>query len=176
MAAQPRVAWFSLATPRWRGWHQPARSSDAMVAWLAARGHLCGAGPAETVAAETSGHHELLWQWWTGSRHGGVVDGTPRRRVRPRMVAVGGVGRIDGDMRHRDCGWCGARRCELATTHGGTSALPAPGDFLCCRVVDVQIGWDSPGESLTGFLPVVMTMASEGVVLPIRGVILEPIP
>ena len=49
------------------------------------------------------------------------------------------------------------------------------GDFLLCRAVDVWIGRDSPGESLAGFLLVVMTTASEGVVLPVEGVILEPI-
>ena len=48
-------------------------------------------------------------------------------------------------------------------------------DFLLCRAVDVWIGRDSPGESLAGFLLVVMTTASEGVVLPVGGVILEPI-
>ena len=42
--------------------------------------------------------------------------------------------------------------------------------------MDVKLGRDSPGESLTGFLLVLMTTASEGVVLPIEGVILEPIP
>ena len=105
-----------------------------------------------------------------------LVDGTPRRRERPRVVVVGCAWRFGGGERRHDCEWCGARRCELATTHGGTSALPAPGDFLCCRVVDVQIGWDSPGESLAGFLLVMMTTASEGVVLPVGGVILEPFP
>jgi len=59
---------------------------------------------------------------------------------------------------------------------GGTAAPPAVGDFLPCRAVDVQLGWDSPGESLSGFLLVVMTSASVGVVLPVGGVILEPIP
>jgi len=33
----------------------------------------------------------------------------------------------------------------------GTAAPPAAGDFLFCRVVDVQFGRDSPGESLAGF-------------------------
>ena len=37
-----------------------ARSNGALVAWLAARGHNCGAGPAETVAAETSEHYGML--------------------------------------------------------------------------------------------------------------------
>ena len=41
---------------------------------------------------------------------------------------------------------------------------------------DVQLGRDSPGKSLAVSLLVVMTMASEGVVLPVGGVILEPIP
>ena len=41
---------------------------------------------------------------------------------------------------------------------------------------DVQLGRDSPGKSLAGSLLVVMTTASEGVVLPVGGVILEPIP
>ena len=59
---------------------------------------------------------------------------------------------------------------------GGTAAPPAVGDFLPCRAVDVLLGWDSPGESLSGFLLVVMTSASVGIVLPVGGVILEPIP
>ena len=46
-------------------------------------------------------------------------------------------------------------------------------DFLLCRAVDVRIGRDSPSESLAGFLLVVMTTASEDVVLPVGGVILE---
>ena len=37
--------------------------------------------------------------------------------------------------------------------------------------VDVQMGWDSPGESLAGFLLVMMTTMSEDVVLPVGGVI-----
>ena len=41
---------------------------------------------------------------------------------------------------------------------------------------DVQLGRDSLGKSLAGSLLVVMTTASEGVVLPVGGVILEPIP
>jgi len=50
-------------------------------------------------------------------------------------------------------------------------------DFLLCGAVDMRIGRDSPSESLAGFLLVVMTTltASEGVVLPVGGVILEPI-
>ena len=56
------------------------------------------------------------------------------------------------------------------------AAPPAAGDFLICRAVDVQLGRDSPGESHAGFLLVVMTTASEGVLLPVVGVILESIP
>ena len=41
--------------------------------------------------------------------------------------------------------------------------------------MDAQVGHDSPGESLAGFLLVVMTTASEGVILSVVGVILEPI-
>ena len=59
---------------------------------------------------------------------------------------------------------------------GGTATPPAVGDFLLCRAVDVQLGRDSPGESLAGFLLVVMTTAFEGIVLPVGGVISEPIP
>ena len=59
---------------------------------------------------------------------------------------------------------------------GGTAAPPVVGDFLLCRAVDVQLGRDSPGESLAGFLLVMMTTTSEDVVLPVGGVILEPIP
>ena len=70
----------------------------------------------------------------------------------------------------------GARRCELTMACGGTAAPPAVGDFLLCRAVDVRLERDSPGESFAGFLLVVMTMTSEGVVLPVGGVILEPIP
>jgi len=47
---------------------------------------------------------------------------------------------------------------------------------LLCRAVDVQLGRDSPGGSLAGFLLVVMTTVSEGVVLPVGSVISEPIP
>ena len=56
---------------------------------------------------------------------------------------------------------------------GGAAAPPAPGDFLLCRAVDVQMEWDSPGESLAGFSLVMMTTASEDVVLPVGGDILE---
>jgi len=91
-------------------------------------------------------------------------------------VVVGCAWRIGGGERQRDCECCGARRCELSTTRGGTAAPPAPGDFLLCRAVDVQLKRDSPGESLAGFLLVMMTTASEGVVLPVGGVILEPFP
>ena len=59
----------------------------------------------------------------------------------------------------------GVRRCELTMACGGTAAPPAVGDFLLCRAVDVQLGRDSLGECLAGFLLLVMTMASEGVVL-----------
>ena len=59
---------------------------------------------------------------------------------------------------------------------GGTTAPLGAGDFLLCWAVDTQLGWDSPGESLAGFLLVVMTTTSEGVVLPVGGVILDPIP
>ena len=51
-----------------------------------------------------------------------------------------------------------------------------PGGLLALPAVDVQMGWDSPGESLAGFLLVMMTTTSEDVVLPVGGVILEPIP
>ena len=52
----------------------------------------------------------------------------------------------------------------------------SPGGLLALPAVDVQMGWDSPGESLAGFLLVMMTTTSEDVVLPVGGVILEPIP
>ena len=42
-----------------------------------------------------------------------------------------------------------------------------PGGLLALPVVDMQMGWDSPGESLTGFLLVMMTTTSEDVILPI---------
>ena len=58
---------------------------------------------------------------------------------------------------------------------GGTAASPASVDFLLCQAVDVQLGRDSPGESHAGFLLVVMTTASEGVAIPVEGVILDPI-
>jgi hypothetical protein len=54
-----------------------------------------------------------------------------------------------------------------AAGRGGLLALPGRG-----RVV----GRDSSGESLAGFLLVVMTTMSEGVVLPVGSVISEPIP
>ena len=63
----------------------------------------------------------------------------------------------------------------MATTCGGMSAPLASGDLLLCRAMDVQIGRDSPGKSLAGFLLVVMTTTSEGVILLVGGVILEPI-
>ena len=69
-----------------------------------------------------------------------VVDGTPRCCERQRVVVVGYAWRIGGGERQRDCECCGARRCELSTTRGGTAAPPAPGDFLLCRAVDVQLG------------------------------------
>ena len=47
---------------------------------------------------------------------------------------------------------------------------------MLCRAVDAQVGRDSSGESLAGFLLVVMTTVSEGVVLPVGSVISEPIP
>ena len=93
-----------------------------------------------------------------------------------KIVVVGCAWRFGGGEQPRDCEWCGSRRCELATTRGGTAAPPAPRDFLLCRAVVVQIGWDSPGESLAGFLLVMMTTASKGVVLLVGGVILEPFP
>ena len=58
---------------------------------------------------------------------------------------------------------------------GGTAASPTSVDFLLCQAVDVQLGRDSPGESHAGFLLVVMTTASEGVAIPVEGVILDPI-
>ena len=95
------------------------------------------------------------WWWWIGLR------GAARGRAR---------------WSSGDCESCGARRCELATTRSGTAAPLAPVDFLLCRAVDVQMERDSSGESLAGFLLVMMTTASEDVVLPVGGVILEPIP
>jgi len=74
-----------------------------------------------------------------------------------KIVVVGCAWRFGGGEQRCDCEWCGARRCELATTRGGTAAPPAVGDFLLCRGVDVQLGWDSPGESLAGIMLVVMT-------------------
>ena len=102
-----------------------------------------------------------------------LVDGTPRRRERPCAVVVGYAWRFGGGERRHDCEWCGVSWCELAMTRGGTAAPPAPRDFLLCRAVVVQIGWDSSGESLAGFLLVMMTTASEDVVLLVGGVILE---
>ena len=46
---------------------------------------------------------------------------------------------------------------------------------MLCQAVDVQLGRDSTGESHAGFLLVVMTTASEGVAIPVEGVILDPI-
>ena len=54
-----------------------------------------------------------------------------------------------------------------AAGRGGLFALPSRGG---------AVGLDSSGESLAGFLLEVMTTAFEGIVLPVGGVISEPIP
>ena len=61
-------------------------------------------------------------------------------------------------------------RCEVARRHrprGGFCGLP---------VVGVQLGTRSPDESLAGYMLVAMTMASEGVILCVGGVILKSVP
>ena len=104
--------------------------------------------------------------WWMGLR------GAARGRARWSSAAHGVLAAASGAATV----WCGTRRCELATMRGGTAAPPAPRDFLLCGAVVVQIGWDSSCESLAGFLLVMMTTASKGVVLLVGGVILEPFP
>ena len=58
--------------------------------------------------------------------------------------------------------------CDSATEDKKTS--------MVCRAVGVQLGMGFSGQKSRRFLLVAMTMVPEGVVLPVRGVILEPIP
>ena len=82
--------------------------------------------------------------------------------------------RAERSQNHRNVGrqdrWCSVRTGGISCS----GCTPATIDVL--DYGSLQIGRDSPGKSLVGFLLVMMTMTSEGVVLPIGGVILEPFP
>ena len=47
---------------------------------------------------------------------------------------------------------------------------------VVCLAVGIQLGTRSPDESLAGYMLVVMTMASEGIILRVGSVILESVP
>ena len=61
-------------------------------------------------------------------------------------------------------------RCEVARR------CRARGGFRGLLAVGVQLGTRSPDESLAGYMLVAMTMASEGVILRVGGVILKSVP
>ena len=81
----------------------------------------------------------------------------------------------------------GLQRWRFDRWGRGNAMVPVPqcevgrrrrprGSFRGLPVVGVQLGTRSPDESLAGYMLVAITMASEGVILRVGGVILKSVP